>query len=262
MLLIIGKEDSMRKVVVGIVGCGFVGGALKKWIDEHNTDNVTLLISDPPKGFNDSLVSADIIFISIHIPTEDNGTQDLTLIKQIIEELPNKPIFIRTTIIPGTSDKLSDEFNKKIYFMPEFLTERTAYQDFCSQPMIFTGETELLKKIFIGKKFIEMTSIEAEITKYAHNVFGALKVTYFNGIFDICKTMNANYRKIQEGILLSGYINFPHTQVPGPDGKFGYGGKCFPKDVNAFTNMLKDYPIFNLLKELQPLNSEFRGEEK
>ncbi|GHU50853.1 hypothetical protein FACS1894200_10590 [Spirochaetia bacterium] len=251
----------MEKINVGIVGCGFVGGALKRWIEEHNSGNITLLISDPPKGFNDDMKAADVIFISIHIPTEDDGTQDLTLLRQIIGDLPDKPIFIRTTILPGTSDKLSAEFNKKICFLPEFLTERTAYQDFCSQPMIFTGEIELLKKIFTGKKYIEMTSLEAELTKYAHNVFGALKVTYFNGIFDICEKMNANYRKIQEGIVLSGYINFPHTQVPGPDGRFGYGGKCFPKDVNALTKMCEDFPIHSLIKELHPLNLKFRGND-
>ena len=247
---------------VGIIGCGFIGGALKKWLEEHNPA-VKILISDPPKGMNDDISTADVIFVSIHIPTELDGTQDLTLLKQIINNLPKgKPIFIRTTIIPGTSSKLSEETGRDVYFMPEFLTERTAYEDFCSQPMVFTAEEGLLSQIFIGKKHIEMTSLEAEITKYAHNVFGALKVTYFNGIYDLCRRYEANYRKIQQGILLSGYINAPHTQVPGPDGKFGYGGKCFPKDVNALTKMTEGLPIHSILKELQPLNIEFRGEDK
>ena len=252
----------MNNITVGIVGCGFVGGALKKWIEEHNP-KINLLISDPYKGYNDDVSKADVIFISIHIPTEENGQQDLSLLEEIISKLPeDKPIFVRTTILPKTSDTLSKKLNRKVYFMPEFLTERTAYEDFCSQPMIFTAVPELLSEIFVGKKYIEMTSLEAEITKYAHNVFGALKVTYFNGIYDLCKDLEANYRKIQQGILLSGYINSPHTQVPGPDGKFGYGGKCFPKDVNALTEMAKDYPIYNLLKELKPLNIKFRGEDK
>lgn len=250
------------KISVGIIGCGFIGGALKKWLEEHNP-SVKVLVSDPPKGINDDISEADVIFISIHIPTEKDGTQDLTLLKEIINNLPfNKPIFIRTTITPGTSDKLSKETGRSVYFMPEFLTERTAYEDFCSQPMVFTAEEELLSQIFVGKKHIEMTSLEAEITKYAHNVFGALKVTYFNGIYDLCKRMEANYRKIQQGILLSGYINAPHTMVPGPDGKFGYGGKCFPKDVNALTKATEGVPIHDLLKELQPLNIQFRGEDK
>lgn len=247
---------------VGIVGCGFVGGALKKWLEEHNPD-VNILVSDPYKGYNDDVSKSDVVFISIHIPTEADGTQDLSLLKEIINKLPeNLPIFIRTTIVPGTADKLAKETGRDVNFMPEFLTERTAYEDFCSQPMVFTAEEEMLAKIFIGKKYITMTSLEAEITKYAHNVFGALKVTYFNGVYDLCKRMEANYRKIQQGILLSGYINAPHTMVPGPDSKFGYGGKCFPKDVNALTKMTEGMPIHNLLKELQPLNIEFRGEDK
>ena len=249
-------------ITVGIVGCGFIGGALKRWIEEHNPE-VKTLISDPYKGYNDDVSKADVIFISIHLPTEENGTQDLTTIKEIISNLPEKkPIFIRTTILPGTSESLSKETGRDVYFMPEFLTERTAYEDFCSQPMVFTAVPELLTQIFKGKKYMEMTSLEAEITKYVHNVFGALKVTYFNGVFDLCRRMNANYRKIQQGILLSGYINPPHTMVPGPDGKFGYGGKCFPKDVNALTKMTEGLPIHELLKELRPLNIKFRGEDK
>ena len=251
----------MENIKVGIVGCGFIGGALKKWLDNHNPD-VKVFVSDPPKGLNDDLSSCDVIFISIHVPTEDDGSQDLSLMKDIIKKLPDRPIFIRTTILPGTSDMLSKKCGRSVYFMPEFLTERTAYEDFSSQPMVFTAETDLLKRVFKDKRFVEMTSLEAEITKYAHNVFGALKVTYFNGIYDYCRSVGVNYRKIQEGILLSGYINAPHTQVPGPDGKFGYGGKCFPKDVNALTSMLKEYPICEMLKTLKPLNLYFRGEDK
>lgn len=251
----------MNRITVGIIGCGFVGGALRRWLAEHNPE-VNVVVSDPPKGINDDISGADVYFLSIHVPTEANGMQDLTLMKNLIAGLPDKPIFIRTTIVPGTSAALSKELNKRVYFLPEFLTERTAYEDFSSQPMVFTAEPELLSKIFVGKKFIEMTSLEAEITKYAHNVFGALKVTYFNGIFEICKSLDANYRKVQQGILLSGYINSPHTQVPGPDGKFGYGGKCFPKDVNAFTECFKNMTIHSLLETLRPLNIHYRGEDK
>ena len=163
----------MNRITVGIIGCGFVGGALRRWLAEHNPE-VNVVVSDPPKGINDDISGADVYFLSIHVPTEANGTQDLTLMKNLIAGLPDKPIFIRTTIVPGTSAALSKELNKRVYFLPEFLTERTAYEDFSSQPMVFTAETELLSKIFVGKKFIEMTSLEAEITKYAHNVFGAL----------------------------------------------------------------------------------------
>ena len=96
---------------VGIVGCGYVGGALKVWLEENNP-NVKVLVSDPPKGMNDDLSTADIIFLSIHVPTEDDGTQDLTLMTDIIKGLPKVPVFVRTTVLPGTSAKLSKEMVK------------------------------------------------------------------------------------------------------------------------------------------------------
>ena len=246
---------------IGIVGCGFIGGALKQWVETYNP-SVNILVADPPKGFNDDLAAADVIFISLHIPTEASGQQELAPLKEVIKGLPDKPIFIRSTILPGTSEMLSKETGRRVYFMPEFLTQRTAYADFCSQAMVFTAETELLQKIFVGKKFVEMTSFEAEVAKYAHNVFGAVKVTYFNGIYDYCKKNNADYDRVLQGVLLSGYINDTHAQVPGPDGKLGYGGKCFPKDVNALTEMTKGYPLQELLKTLRPMNLIFRGEDQ
>ena len=137
----------MTQRVVGIVGCGVIGSALKAWI-EKNTEH-KVLVSDPPKGFNDDLSPCDVIFMSLHVPTEPDGSQDLTLYKSILRNLPdNTPIFIRTTILPGTSAALSKETGKEVYFMPEFLTERTSVEDFKTQPMVFTAESELLAEIF------------------------------------------------------------------------------------------------------------------
>lgn len=250
-----------KSITIGIVGCGFIGGALKRWVEEHNPV-IKVVVSDPPKGFNDSMDQADVVFVSIHIPTEANGTQDLTLLKQIIKGLPDKPIFVRTTVLPGTTAALSRKFNKHVYFMPEFLTERTAYENFCHQPMVFTAEFELLKRIFKGKKYTAMTSLEAEVTKYAHNVFGAVKVTYFNCVADYCRRLRIDYQHVLQGCLLSGYINDVHTAVPGPDGKLGYGGKCFPKDVNSFSMLTKDTPLGTFLAPIHNLNVGFRGCDK
>ena len=246
------------KLNIGIIGCGVIGNALKRWIIEHNS-NCNLFLSDPPKGLNDDLSTVDVFFISIHIPTEINDTQNLDLLKDIIRKLPNKPIFIRTTLIPGTTDILKRELNKNIIFMPEFLREKTAYEDFCSQPMIFCGEVDLLKSIFLSKKYEVMTSYEAEITKYAHNVFCALKVTFFNGIHELAIKNNCNYENIRKGLLLSGNISERHTMVPGPDGKLGFGGKCFPKDVNAFEKFTEDSFLGEMVKLTRIHNQYYRG---
>ncbi len=254
-------EDLENNTTVGIIGCGFVGNALKTWL-ENNNPAVKIVVSDPPKGINDDVSVADVFFIQIHLPTEDDGTQDLTLLRSIIAGLPDKPVFVRTTILPGTSAQLSKDTGRRVYFMPEFLTQRTYIEDFERQPMVFTAEIDLLSRIFKGKRFIRMTSEEAEITKYAHNVFGAYKVTYFNAVREYCESKGADWKRVHSGMLLSGYINETHTTVPGPDGKFGYGGKCFPKDVNAFTKMTEGTPLGRLLQPLHELNIHFRGVEE
>lgn len=251
----------MNKINVGVVGCGVIGNALIKWLENNNSEKCNILRVDPPKGFNDDLSNADVIFISIHIPTEEDLSQDLSLLEQIIASCPNVPIYIRTTLKPGTCNYLSKKHNKQVNFMPEFLTERTAVQDFFTQPMIFTNNEELLKSIFVGKEYITMSSLEAEVTKYAHNVFGALKVTYFNGIYEYCQKLGIDFNNIQKGCLLSGYINMPHTQVPGPDGKLGYGGKCFPKDVSAFIQCTEGTRLQEFLKVIPNINRQYREED-
>ena len=182
--------------------------------------------------------------------------------KDLIRKLPDVPVFVRTTILPGTSEMLSRETGHQVCYMPEFLTERTHIEDFRKQTMVFTGAVELLVKVFPGKKFTVMSPLEAEITKYAHNVFGAYKVTYFNAVREYCEKMGADWAKVHTGCLLSGYINDTHTYVPGPDGKFGYGGKCFPKDVNAFAKLTEGLSLGRLLAPLHELNVHFRGVEE
>ena len=129
---------------VGIIGCGFVGGALKDWL-EHNNPECKLFISDPAKGYHDNLSNIDIAFLQIHVPTEDDGTQDLRLMKELITNLPDVPVFVRTTILPGTSDMPSgmlyarvphrtythrgfQEANYGVY-----RCARLTHQDFCRQ---------------------------------------------------------------------------------------------------------------------------------
>lgn len=182
----------------------------------------------------------------------------MSLLKQIISGLPDVPVFVRTTVLPGTCDRLSAELNRDISFMPEFLTQRTADEDFARQTMIFTKHENLLKQIFIGKKYILMSSREAETAKYAHNVFGALKVTFFNGVYEYCRLNKCSYQSVLKGVLSSGYINDTHTAVPGPDGKKSYGGKCFPKDVNAFLGSLDGVSLKALLSPLPSLNEHYR----
>ena len=145
--------------------------------------------------------------------------------------------------------------------MPEFLTQRTSVEDFEKQVSVFTGDVETLKKIFPGKRYIVMSSEEAELAKYAHNVFGAMKVIYFNCVMDLCEREGLDYASVLNGILASGYINREHTAVPGPDGMFGYGGKCFPKDVHAMAAKYENTPFGELISPIEKLTARFRKKE-
>lgn len=263
---------------IAIVGCGVVGGALKKWL-EVNTPH-EIMAYDPPIGLTTKPSGVDITFISVPVPTK-SFKQDLSILKEAVSvaiEANSKHIFVRSSVLPGTCEQLSEEFKCNIHAMPEFLTERTRDDDMSQQDILlgvtlFYGNEPLevqmsgyVKQVllegFDGKKRVKtMTSREAEMAKYAHNCFGAFKVTYFNAIYDLCNKGDMNYERVKSGLLLSGYINDVHTMVPGPDDKRGFGGKCFPKDLAAFMGWVGSNPAQALLKDVLCLNRFYRGEK-
>lgn len=247
---------------VGIIGVGVVGGALNRYLERNSKH--TILCSDPALAMNDDVTAADAVFICVPVPNAPIGgpeVQDLSIVRESIGRIksanPSIPVFIRSSVLPETCDQLSQEFGVTVIALPEFLTERTCDADFEEQPILAGTAGSLMAHaklclIFDKKTVHPVLNKEAELAKYTHNCFGALKVTYFNSIYQFCTRLGISYENVLKGALLSGYINKPHTQVPGPDGKFGYGGKCFPKDMEAF-----GYNN-NLLREASRINEIFR----
>lgn len=97
----------------------------------------------------------DIAFLQIHVPTEDDGTQDLMLMKELITKLPDVPVFVRTTILPGTSDRLSNETGHQVHYMPEFLTERTHIEDFKKLTLMLAAST-VNRWALTGARYIQV----------------------------------------------------------------------------------------------------------
>lgn len=248
---------------LGIAGAGFVGGTLWRWLQMHTNHDIK--VKDlPGKGMNDDFTGLDALFICVPVPTNKNGTQDLSNIEQVLSA--NKgdyPVFIRSTVLPGTCDYLSKEFSKQVFAMPEFLTERRAYDDFRHLPLM-VGCVGFpiggIAEIFPGKTIYECTNVEAETAKYVHNVFGAMKVGYFNIIHRLCNEIGADYSTVINLACLTGFIETTHTQVPGPDGRYGFGGKCFPSNLSSFIRFLADQklPGVELFKQLESDNIHFR----
>jgi hypothetical protein len=140
-------------MIIGIIGYGCVGGTLGKWFKEHT--NHELRIYDPYKGYKDSLIGCEAIFISVPVPSSQSG-QDQTILKQSVHYAKQftDNVFIRSTVLPGTNDSLGT------ISMPEFLTERRAYEDMCKYP-ILSGRCDkgLLERIFPNKQVILTSSI-------------------------------------------------------------------------------------------------------
>ena len=165
---------------------------------------------------------------------------------KILHEKSYKGIVVlKSTVEPGTTSALCDTFGLTMIHNPEFLTARTAYYDFHHQKHIILGNpteqsAEVINNLhkFYSRHYpmadITMcSSAESELTKLALNSFYAIKVQYFNEIYHLCEGLGCNYDKVKSHMLKQKWINPMHTNVPGHDGKFSFGGACLPKDIKA-----------------------------
>ena len=243
----------MTKIKVGILGNGFVGEAIS--FAFSSVSDIYVYDIDPLRCLNDieSVHDCDFVFVCVPTPMHKDGSQDLSFVDSVFEKATDRPIYIiKSTVLPGTTDLLSKQYPKfKIIFSPEFLTERTAKLDILTQSrIILGGELSLTEKakILFNKRFkiknvIQTDAKTAELTKYMNNTFFATKVSIMNEFKLICDKIGANWEDALKGFVSDGRIGDSHLNVPGHDGKLGYGGTCFPKDVNALLSFSKKHNI-------------------
>ena len=262
----------MKKFKVGILGNGFVGEAISFAFSP--VSDIYVYDIDPLKSLCDleSVHNCDFVFICVPTPMFEDGSQDLSYVESVFKKATNKPIYIlKSTILPGTTDQLSEKYsNFKIIFSPEFLTERTAKLDMLTQSRIILGGelilTEKVKSLFNQrfkiKNIIQTDSKTAELTKYMNNTFFATKVSIMNEFKLLCDKIGANWEDALKGFVSDGRIGDSHLNVPGHDGKLGYGGTCFPKDVNALLSFSKKHDIeLNTIKGGWKTNLKVRVEK-
>ena len=241
-----------------------MGQTLFNWLKSNTSHDVK--VYDPQKGFSDDLKACDVYFIAVPVNTK-HFKQDKTHIHEAMFHVDQSAlVFMRSSVIPGTCDKLSIEYNCNVVPMPEFLTERRAQEDFDSMP-ILSGEgngshdiREILSKVFQGKKrLMLMKNKEAEMSKYAHNLFGLARVNMANCFYDLCRDEGIDYEQVRRGFLMSGHIQPTHTEVPGPDNEKGFGGKCFPTNLEAMIGYVGTKAMYKLLTDIYCLNRFHRG---
>lgn len=236
-----------KKLKVGIVGHGFVGKAT----DWGFSRNVEKFIVDPlySTSIDDlSLFQPKVTFVCVPTPMSDDGTQDSTILESSVEEVtakcPKSIIVIKSTVLPSILERLK-KINENIIYNPEFLREKHANEDFInSKTIIFGGDRNTAAKIskyYLRHSKCKTTEhifldlLSASLVKYSINTFLASKVIFFNEIYQIFKDINStdSWESLISAISSDDRIGKSHMDVPGHDGRFGFGGACFPKDSSA-----------------------------
>jgi len=261
-------EDS-----VGIIGCGLVGEHLSVDVvrtgwniciydlqEEAIARVLTRVASQNIRGVTSLTEIArqcHTLFIALPTPASDNG-HDLSAIHTTLDQLQASKytglILLKSTVCPGTLDMLSARYRPlRLFHVPEFLSSQTADVDtrLPTQPFVLLGVPKqtpaaltdrarcLLQRVTRGRQqVIAVHSGESEATKLFCNVFYAAKVQLFNEFYRIAQSQGINYESLRQTMLHQGWIHPMHTQVPGPDGQFGFGGACLPKDTLALTTWL------------------------
>ena len=257
---------------IGIIGQGFVGNAVyQKFKSFFNVYTFDLKKSLSNSSLKEILKKCKIVFVCVPTPMNSNGTCDSSFVEEVFFNLNLAKEIIavnKSTVPPGTTKKFNNKFkNLQIVFNPEFLTERNAIEDFNNQNRIILGgprnATTVLKqiylKVFPNAYVIKTGSTHAEMVKYFTNSFLATKVSFANEMHELCEALNLDYDKVVEYSTIDRRLGKSHWGVPGPDGDFGFGGHCFPKDLSAIINITKDLKTTNnVLKSVQKTNHKLR----
>tara|TARA_R100001129_G_scaffold151310_2_gene113562 strand:+ start:1982 stop:2845 length:864 start_codon:yes stop_codon:yes gene_type:complete len=240
---------------IGIIGFGFVGSSVAYGFSpQTGFDQAKLRIFDknPAKSthsLNEVLQESDFIFLSVPTPSNVDGSINLSILEGALEQINAQGtkegcvVLVRSTVIPGTTRSFQEKYsNITLVFNPEFLTERSAKFDFINQArFILGGEPEDTKKVagLFSTRFgsstptIQTNFETAEFIKYMNNCYFATKVSFMNEMKLIADQSGVDWATAVDGFVRDGRVGHSHLAVPGPDGKCGFGGSCFPKDIQA-----------------------------
>jgi nucleotide sugar dehydrogenase len=255
--------------MIGIIGNGFVGNAVYQNLRDKVSCKVFDL--DKNKSFNslDEVLNQEFIFVCLPTPMKSTGECDLTILDNFFGNVSNTidGIFVIKSTVPiGTTKKYSSKH--KVIHNPEFLTARNAVEDFRnSERNVIGGDLELCNKFvhFFEKVFPDIPNVitssdESESIKYFSNTFLACKVAYFNKVYDFCNSLGMDYETVCSGITYDSRIGKSHTQVPGIDNDRGFGGTCFPKDLNSLIVQMESNNInADIFREVWKYNKEIRN---
>ncbi len=238
---------------IGIIGRGFVGSAVQFGFSPNTgcDAQVRAYDKDPHKSqhsLKEVLDESDFLFLSLPTPSNPDGSVNLDIVHESLNDINkintrDNIILLRSTMTPGSTEYYQKKYPKlNLVFNPEFLTERNARFDFINQSRYIIGgrpkHTSKVADMYrwrFGKSIsvIETNYPTAELIKYMNNCFLATKVSFMNEMKLVSDACGADWEMAVEGFIRDGRISHSHLNVPGHDGKMGFGGSCFPKDIQA-----------------------------
>lgn len=253
---------------LGIIGLGVVGLANKTGLEYIGHTVIAHDIKLDTKITD--VLDTEIIFLCLPTSQADNGSCDTSIIESVITELNlykfRGIIAIRSTVVPGFTQRMIEKYkNLTLCFVPEFLRERCAADDFISNHKLLAIGTH---DIWVYKKIVKvhgnlpestehLTPTEAEVLKYYNNVYAALRVTFANVMYEICEKLNCNYTNIKDAYIKTGKALNMYLDVH-PELR-GYGGMCLPKDTRALAVLLNELNLdYNLIDTIDKDNKKFK----
>lgn len=241
----------MEKLKIGIVGVGVVGSACK-----YGFERLGHFVSfhDPKYGTKlEDILSSEVIFLCVPTPSNTDGSCDSSIVESIIFDLKklnySGVIAIKSTVIPGTTQRLIELTGLQICFVPEFLRERCAISDFVeNHDLLAIGSLDKTVVDVIlkchgnyPKEVSILTPTEAELLKYYSNVLNAVKIIFANSFYEICESLGADYSKVKDSYIKRNLSAGSYLTVN--DAFRGYAGICLPKDVKAIVKFIEDQKL-------------------
>jgi UDPglucose 6-dehydrogenase len=270
------KPEGKMKEVIGVIGLGVVGSAVA---DCFKAAGYPVAGYDKFKNIGslgEVVAHSDVCFVAVPTATDmDTGAQDLEPLMDVLARLDRlnftAPIVIKCTVVPGTMDKLKKMFPfLTLLHQPEFLTEANAKKDFMDQDCLLlsgpnAGAADIVLRVYreaLPKaRSIWVTDYKAtELAKYIHNCFLAVKVAVMNEFYDYAVAIGTDYDSAVKMAATQGRIGESHLRVPGPDGKRGFGGMCFPKDTLALVSS-DGGSFLSIITRAILSNKSIRGQE-
>ena len=248
---------------IGIVGLGVVGTACKNGFEKIGHEVVYHEITHYTRIQDVS--DTEVCFICVPTPSDKEGACDISIVESVINDLNimnyKGIVAIKSTIVPGTVKLFREKYqNLRIHFVPEFLRERCAYEDFVynnSVLVVGTDSDQVYNKVIeshgiLPTHKVKLKIIEAELMKYFSNTYKAMRIIFANSFYRLAKHFGGNYNAIKDAFLFHAVEEGHYLRVD-KDFGYGYGGMCLPKDTKAMKSLVEeeglDLNVFNFLEE-------------